>query len=503
MERGSTIRALAVLVLIAIAAGGAFLFYLYGGSIEDERSPTGEPSSEAERRVGRPALLHDSSTETASPTTTPDVSAEEPQKKSEGEPARNTATEPIELADSREFPTAFQSHLEEIDQLREKGRFAEALEAILALQQQVSSAKRSYQLNQLLKDVRKERYEAAGIPRLTDQLGAKDDTVRRMARQKLMRKGEVKLPFLRSVVRKGSGTAAGEAISILLQENDPVIPPILMERFLRSAAAERPPAEKDPAQVFLQGFWKYVETLPQERKDILAEPLLRFYQTHWNGLDSRGKRTHARLFLFPLAQWFDGEEEPFETWLGSDKAYDQLEALIETSFRSDDEAARAFAEGHLRLFDIARPGWRGQYYTGTGLETLVFQRLDTKLNWPRGAFGYPDNRGTNISIRWSGRIRIPEDGEYTFYSTSDDGQRLYVDGKPVIDDWNHHGMQTRSATLTLAAGTYRIKQEFFQGGGGKGLIVQWKGPGFDRQLLTAEHVFTTPWPGIGTASEGG
>jgi len=58
-------------------------------------------------------------------------------------------------------------------------------------------------------------------------------------------------------------------------------------------------------------------------------------------------------------------------------------------------------------------------------------------------------------------IDLPE-GEYEFVTVSDDGVRVLVDGKPVLENWTHHGPKEDRATVKLAAGTHRIRVEHFE-----------------------------------------
>ena len=59
----------------------------------------------------------------------------------------------------------------------------------------------------------------------------------------------------------------------------------------------------------------------------------------------------------------------------------------------------------------------------------------------------------NFYVRWTGTLRIPSDGTWTFRLTSDDGSRLlWIGGKKVVDNGGLHGMQPKSATASLKKG---------------------------------------------------
>jgi len=92
----------------------------------------------------------------------------------------------------------------------------------------------------------------------------------------------------------------------------------------------------------------------------------------------------------------------------------------------------------------------------------------------------------NFGLVFDGFISVPKDGIYTFYTNSDDGSRLLIGSKIVVDNDGGHGDQERSGTIGLLAGKHPIKVEFFQGGGAKGLGASWAGPGLEKQIIPAE-----------------
>ncbi|UZS00147.1 fibronectin type III domain-containing protein [Chondrinema litorale] len=93
------------------------------------------------------------------------------------------------------------------------------------------------------------------------------------------------------------------------------------------------------------------------------------------------------------------------------------------------------------------------------------------------------DRDTNMAFKWEGQISIPADGEYTFYTRSDDGSELFIDGTQIVFNDYNQGMTERNGSITLTAGIYPIKVWFRQGGGGYGLEVRWAGPGIDKELI--------------------
>lgn len=92
-------------------------------------------------------------------------------------------------------------------------------------------------------------------------------------------------------------------------------------------------------------------------------------------------------------------------------------------------------------------------------------------------------KADGFATRQSASILIPSGGRYTFYTTSDDGSRLYIDGEEVVNNDGLHGMSQASGEIRLDAGLHEITVNYFENGGGDGLVVSWKGPNFDKQKI--------------------
>ncbi|RYF45185.1 MAG: T9SS type A sorting domain-containing protein, partial [Chitinophagaceae bacterium] len=101
------------------------------------------------------------------------------------------------------------------------------------------------------------------------------------------------------------------------------------------------------------------------------------------------------------------------------------------------------------------------------------------------------NRGDNFALRQTSFITVPQSGTYTFYTSSDDGSKLWIngtaDGQVIVNNDGLHGSQERSGTYYMQAGfIYPIQVGFFEAGGGEVLEVRYSGPGVDKQLIPAE-----------------
>jgi hypothetical protein len=97
----------------------------------------------------------------------------------------------------------------------------------------------------------------------------------------------------------------------------------------------------------------------------------------------------------------------------------------------------------------------------------------------------------NFYARWTGVLRVEKAGKTTFWTESDDGSRLLLDGKVVVDNGGVHPMTEKSGAVELTAGDHDVKIEFYQGGGEAGCKVSWQPPGGGRQAIPAKAFFHT------------
>ena len=95
----------------------------------------------------------------------------------------------------------------------------------------------------------------------------------------------------------------------------------------------------------------------------------------------------------------------------------------------------------------------------------------------------PARRDSNYVLRFAGTLQIPRAGDYTFYLTSDDGSRLYINQSQIIDNDGAHRATTVDQQVELEAGAYEIDLFYFQGYGDQQLQLEVEGPGIERQEI--------------------
>ncbi len=95
----------------------------------------------------------------------------------------------------------------------------------------------------------------------------------------------------------------------------------------------------------------------------------------------------------------------------------------------------------------------------------------------------PRDLNNRFGFKFEGFVEILTAGQYTFFTTSDDGSDLWINGVKIVNNDGLHGAQERSGIVTLPAGKHAIIVRFFENDGGESLQVRWSGPGIAKNLI--------------------
>ncbi len=142
-------------------------------------------------------------------------------------------------------------------------------------------------------------------------------------------------------------------------------------------------------------------------------------------------------------------------------------------------------------FPPSMNGLRADYYLNTSLEPPIsFTRIDPVVDFVFGESNLPEGIGPdNYSIRWTGQVTPDYSELYTFYTLTDDGVRLWVDGELLIDNWTVHGPEWDSGEIYLEAGNkYDLVLEYFQQGGGADMHFEWDSERTPREVIPQENL---------------
>ncbi len=94
---------------------------------------------------------------------------------------------------------------------------------------------------------------------------------------------------------------------------------------------------------------------------------------------------------------------------------------------------------------------------------------------------YNDN--DYFAFDFFGFIYIDNPGTYRFYTSSDDGSQLFIDGQRVVNNDGRHGNVEKFGDITLTQGAHFITVKFFEASGGQNLSVSWRPPGEGQQQI--------------------
>ncbi len=139
-------------------------------------------------------------------------------------------------------------------------------------------------------------------------------------------------------------------------------------------------------------------------------------------------------------------------------------------------------------------GMAYEYYENSGLNSLPDFNGLTPQKTGTSTTGFDmdlRNRDDDFEFRFTGYVNIPSDGNYTFFTTSDDGSRLYIGTTLVVDNDGLHGAIEKSGSIGLKAGKHAITVLFFEGTGDQTLGVSYEGSGLSKQIIPLTALYTT------------
>ena len=139
----------------------------------------------------------------------------------------------------------------------------------------------------------------------------------------------------------------------------------------------------------------------------------------------------------------------------------------------------------------AESGLFATYFDNSDFSGSTIERVDpvVDFNWGRGSPD-PSMEPDTYSVRWTGYIQAEHSETYTFYTLSDDGVRLWVNGQLVIENWTVHGPTEDSGSIELEAGKkVPIKMEFFENRGGAVARLKWESPSVAKQTVPESRLF--------------
>lgn len=150
-------------------------------------------------------------------------------------------------------------------------------------------------------------------------------------------------------------------------------------------------------------------------------------------------------------------------------------------------------------------GLLGQYWSNhlssapyTGAPTLT--RTDVVVNFNWGSGGPDPNVGVDhFTVKWTGSLEPQFDDTYTLFTTTDDGTRLFINGRQIINQWVDQAATEVSGTISLRAQQrYNIEMDYYENGGQASATLAWSGTFTPKAIIPQTQLYpvTNPPPGV-------
>ncbi|HEY8668459.1 MAG TPA: PQQ-dependent sugar dehydrogenase, partial [Tepidisphaeraceae bacterium] len=278
----------------------------------------------------------------------------------------------------------------------------------------------------------------------------------------------------------------------------------------------------------------FMPSVPGVKSGTFVTPKLgevdpdQWYRVHLTATDSKGLSATTYIDIIPQKSTFtlasnvagiqlnlDGSPKPAGTaTLGVVGMTRQLSAPASQVVNGQTYQFVSWSDGQAATHNIDTPASNTTYTAtyklasggggggGNGLNATYFNnidftgssisRIDATINFNWGS-GSPSSAigADTFSARWTGKIVPRYSQTYTFYTTSDDGVRLWVNGHKIIDNFTNHAPTTNSGYLTLVAGQkYDIKMEYYENTGGAVAKLEWSSSSQAREIVPSSQLFT-------------
>ena len=160
--------------------------------------------------------------------------------------------------------------------------------------------------------------------------------------------------------------------------------------------------------------------------------------------------------------------------------------------------AKQIIPGEVLFTEVPQPepianesGLRYRYYHGSWQQVPDFSGMEAVKSGTVADFSLePRTQQDHYGFLFEGYIHIKQAGKYTFYTSSDDGSKLWIGEQLLVDNDGLHALQERLGVVYLAEGYHPIRVAFFDRKYADGLQVSYEATGIAKQIIPGEVLFT-------------
>jgi hypothetical protein len=138
-------------------------------------------------------------------------------------------------------------------------------------------------------------------------------------------------------------------------------------------------------------------------------------------------------------------------------------------------------------------GLTAQYFDSVDFTDLKLTRTDATVDFTWTGAPHASMGTDFFSVRWRGQVQPQYAQEYTFYVSSDDGARLWVDGRLLVDNWVNQLPTERSGKIALEAGrNYDIRLDYYEWNNASQAKLSWSSASQPKQVIPSSRLFASP-----------
>jgi len=291
--------------------------------------------------------------------------------------------------------------------------------------------------------------------------------------------GDVGTVFLKNAVRHSPEKIASAAARMLAIRHDRSAPGLIVARLKKGVSAPT---------------GKMLLDLLREGPHHLSEEDCRWLYAQAKGKPLEENRGRLALLISILENRCHGNKALFNKLMDNPKATDSLGDVVKLGLKSKNDPEWKWAMEFGGPWAPWTRGVRNRCYEGRNFEKLVADRRDWSMKFDDRRFPHPKNVQDNVSARMRTHLWIEKPGDYQFVAQADDGVRVYVDGRRVIDAWSGQANRRDAwGAAKLAKGWHLVEADWNQATKTGYMWVHWQGPGVSRREIRGDEARAHPW----------